>query len=770
MRKHLTILLFLLYAYSTAQNVVINEMMSLNTQTIVDDFGETSDWVELYNNSSTEIDLEGWYLSDHEEDPLLWQFPDTSLQPNGFMLIFCSGRDTLSNYLHTCFQLKSSGEELILSDKNESIIDQYEPVSLRNDESFGRASDGNSQTLIFFQGSPGNTNSGNIVLNSVSFSDESGFYESGFDLELSKQYPDGQIYYTLNDNDPMPGTNYTFQFSGAIPLEESQNQQAIYSYIPTTPANNYGYYFWHTPIGVVEKHVVVKASVFQNGQAMCHVAANTYFIDPDIQSRFTMPVLSLITDSISLFCEDTGIYVPGVRHVPGVLKSGNYCERGDAWERQTTVEMFSANGELLFEQEIGLRIHGNITRAAPQKALQFFADKKYDGNDKLLYPFFEDRDFTEYKRIIARSIFSAHFQSIIRDEIVQYIAKDLNVYYQAWQPTVVFINGEYWGLQVLREKQNKYYVNQHFDIPTDSLDIIEAWGAVEEGNNLEHIALMDFAENNDLSLPENYAVIESMIDIPAYIDYYILNIYVNNEDWPGNNYTKFRQQGDGHKWRWFMYDLDASMKKLFQDNMRRVVGDTLDFYNQEWSTKLFKAIMENETFRQQFLDRFIEVLKNDLHPDNTIPIVDYWESLVESEIENTNNRWILFSNLNSWYEKMDMIRDFLSQRHCILKEQLESFFEIEDLDIECGSNDINSFRDVKLKLYPNPTKYIINILSPSHILGWELYTLTGKCIDKSSTESSNQIKIDISQQPAGVYILAINNHWGKSRHRVIKTK
>ena len=78
------ILLILFFNLAYTQEVVINEIMSANGNTIMDDFGDYSDWVELYNSSSETISVYQWCLSDDENELDKWQFPDTTIFPNSF--------------------------------------------------------------------------------------------------------------------------------------------------------------------------------------------------------------------------------------------------------------------------------------------------------------------------------------------------------------------------------------------------------------------------------------------------------------------------------------------------------------------------------------------------------------------------------------------------------------------------------------------------------------------------------------------------------------
>ncbi len=764
----LFILFILLFNIGFAQDIVINEIMSSNGSGIADDFGEYSDWVEIYNNSPQALNIYQWYLSDDENEISKWQFPDTTILPNDFLLVFCSGRDTISSYFHSNFKLKSSGETLILCDENESIIDQFDPVYLDNNISFGRKADGGTDKGFFYISSPGYSNNNNIELNEISFSHDAGFYTSGFDLSMAMENTGGQIYYTANGNEPHPDSSYTVLYEGAVPLSGFQNNQAVYSYIPTTPADNSYYFEWETPDGNVENHTIIRARVFQENQPQCNVFTNTYFVGDDIGERFTLPILSIIADSISLFGYDTGIYVPGKRHIQGVVKSGNYMERGEAWEKKATIEYFSETGDKLFEQDLGIRIHGNLSRAAPQKGFQFFPRSIYDGNEKMDFPFFEGRSFQDYKRIISRSIYSAHANSVIRDEIVQDFAKNLNVFYQAWQPVITFVNGEFWGIQDLREKQNEFYLEQHFDIDPDSVDIIDAWGIVDAGDDIEHSEFIYYTDNTDFSIPENYETVKTMIDIPAYIDYYITEIFFVNKDWPGNNYKKWREKGEDNKWRWFLFDLDATMKYVSHNSLRRAAGDTLESINPEWSTKLFKALLQNEEFSNQFLSRFVYVLNNDFRHDNTIAILDNWEAMVENEIGNTILRWGIIDDMQAWRESIEDIRQFLRLRSCYVKNHLEEYFGADDLDIPCWSDlPEGVFNDV-ISVFPNPTKNSINISSPNEIYSWTIFDMTGEMVLERKACNQYTERINVSALGKGFYFLIINTGENSQINKIIK--
>ncbi|TVR75419.1 MAG: T9SS C-terminal target domain-containing protein [Marinilabiliales bacterium] len=86
-------LLLLLSPEPAAQDVAINEIMASNASVIADEDGDFGDWIELFNYGEDSVNLEGFGLSDNYGDPFKWVFPDVSIEPNGFMIIWASGKD-----------------------------------------------------------------------------------------------------------------------------------------------------------------------------------------------------------------------------------------------------------------------------------------------------------------------------------------------------------------------------------------------------------------------------------------------------------------------------------------------------------------------------------------------------------------------------------------------------------------------------------------------------------------------------------------------------
>lgn len=109
----------------------ISEIMASNTRGLQDDFGEPSDWIEIYNPAPTSLNLDGWYLTDSTNDLNRWRFPATNLAGRAFMVVFASGRDRLSPgaRLHTDFQLSAEGEYLALvKPDGTTIVSEFAPV------------------------------------------------------------------------------------------------------------------------------------------------------------------------------------------------------------------------------------------------------------------------------------------------------------------------------------------------------------------------------------------------------------------------------------------------------------------------------------------------------------------------------------------------------------------------------------------------------------------------------------------------------------------
>ena len=101
-----------------AQAVVITEFLAENRDGILDEDGESPDWIEIQNQGAAAVDLEGWYLSDDADELQRWRFPRVEILPGDYLLVFASGKDRAEagSELHTNFRLEGNGEFLGLVD------------------------------------------------------------------------------------------------------------------------------------------------------------------------------------------------------------------------------------------------------------------------------------------------------------------------------------------------------------------------------------------------------------------------------------------------------------------------------------------------------------------------------------------------------------------------------------------------------------------------------------------------------------------------------
>lgn len=111
----------------TENTVYISEFLASNSKGIVDEDGESSDWIEIYNPTREIVNLSGWALTDDSLNLKKWIFPNVEIASNDFLIVFASLKDrsVAGSELHTSFRLESAGEYLALVDKNGQVTSDY---------------------------------------------------------------------------------------------------------------------------------------------------------------------------------------------------------------------------------------------------------------------------------------------------------------------------------------------------------------------------------------------------------------------------------------------------------------------------------------------------------------------------------------------------------------------------------------------------------------------------------------------------------------------
>ena len=762
---YLSIIFTISYTIVFSQDIVINEFMSSNHNTIADHKGKFSDWIELYNTSDSPINLKDYKLSDDIEDITKWSFPAVIMNPYSYLLVFASDKEDNNDNdeLHTNFKIKSSGEYIILSNSSNVILDSIPPTFLAKDKSYGLLNDNNLGYLA--SPTPNSSNSGIHFESEITFSHNSGFYPDSFNLTLNSE---DQIYYTLDGTEPSINS---ILYTNPILISASKTNKL--SLIPTTfleylpdvkPNKIFGF---QLPKNIINEAVVIKSASFKNEELTGKTYCRTYFTK---ENKHKFSIISIITDSLSLFDKDTGIYVPGTNFDENDKNwSGNYYQRGKDWERKANIDFFDNTGKLAFSETVGLRVVGNKSRSAPQKSIRLYFREDY-GKSSINYPFFKDRDYSDFKRLTLRSSFTFWWgrNTLFQDDILHaHVAQSgFEIDHQQSLPNIVFINGEYWGIHNIRERQDKNYLSSIHNIDDDEVDIIKGNLSAEEGTADDFIDIINFVGNNDLSVTHNYDNVKDRIDINNFIDYNIIQTFYGNTDWPGNNIKMWREQKNGAKWRWILYDLDAAIPNVLQNPFEGINNS-----NSKHST-LFKNLIKNEEFKTDFINRYIYHLQTTFDPQRIEELSSKFKAAYLPELQQHIARWNIPIDQDSWEYSCNYFDKFVKERPCVIKTILIDQFDLENFDdFDCLYSvnlEKDSIKNV-MKIFPNPNSgqfYVLMNLKRKINGTITIFNSLGKSIYSSNINNLIH-RVNLNSIANGIYFVRIDSKHFQTIERVI---
>ena len=743
-----------------AADFQITEFLASNNSGIVDDNGETSDFIEIFNAGTLTGNLNGFTLTDDATQPDKYTLPSVSLFPGQYLVLFANtdAAPTTGSDLYTEFRLSSGGEYLALFDPAGNVLSEFGvngsdyPAQFQ-DISYGVEFSGsnisNSGNVGFFNTpTPGQANGtlSNGAVAQVEASIPAGFYENAFLVTLSTETPNATIRYTTDGSTPSE-TNGLF-YTGPINVSETTNIRAV-----ATRAN------FNTSVSETWTYIFVDDVLTQsnNGQAPQGFPNNfgsnvfDYGIDPQViategadavrDALQAIPSFSITTDLENLFDPNTGIYT-------------NPLQDGREWERPASVELLNPDGSEGFQVNAGLRIRGGFSRLPqnPKHSFRLFFRGEY-GDSELNFPLFGNSGVDAFEKIDLRTAQNYSWSregAADNNFIVDQFARESQL--ALGQPSTrsswlhLYLNGEYWGLYQTQERADADYAASYLGGDADNYDVIKpdagpgrpysneaTDGNLNAYNALAQQAQARAADGTTPAFVDNAAYyraqglnpdgtpnpnFDTLLDVDNVIDYNLLILHGGNFDAPIsnflgneriNNYIAIRDRTGDEGFHFHIHDSEHSYKSL-GENRNGPYNDSnfdsgVDFFNPQW---LHQQLMANAEYRTAFADRVQEVFFNDgpLSTENNLARWDLLASQIDQAIIGESARWGDAHNSRTnnprlrsdWLATVQDVRNnIIAQRNSVLLNQLQNTV----LELRNSPFSGNYDRTVSAPLFPS---------------------------------------------------------------------
>lgn len=623
--------------------VVINEYSCSNINGPTDAYGQREDWVELYNTSSSSINLTGYFLSDKASNLDKWEVPSGTIPANGFMMVYCSGRNTVSgSQLHPNFKLtQTSNEWIILCDPNQIVKDSIHIVHMtKNDHSIGRSTNGAADWKLFLTPTPNAANAGavNFYTSTPVFSVAPGFYPGTQNVTITCPDAGSTIRYTLDGS------------------------------VPTTTSTLYA-----GPVSIATTKVL-RAKAFSANEPSL-TKSGTYFINVN----HTVPVLSI-----------AGF---GNNSVASLLNGNQSITPQGFFEMYETDHSYVDGGEGEFNK------HGNDSWSYNQRGFDFIMRDQFGYNDAIDHQIFPETDRASFQRLIIKCAASDNYpfengSTHIRDAFVHTLSQkaDLKLDERTWKPCVVYLNGQYWGVYEIREKADDADFTEYYDQQDKyNLQYLKTWGSTWEEYGAPNAApawnsLRNYIQTNNMGNAANFHYVDSLLNWESLVDYFVLNSYIVSQDWLNWNTAWWRgmdPNGDHKKWRYTLWDMDATFGHYINYTGIPDPSANADPCNVEnlpnpggqgHTEILEKLIDENPTVHQYYVTRYVDLVNTYFSCNYMNFLLDSMIAQIQPEMAAHIARW--GGSMAQWQNNLQDLHDFIDLRCTALNQGLTGCYNL----------------------------------------------------------------------------------------------
>ena len=603
-------------------SLVINELVASNSSDggFADPQGDYDDWIEIHNFGQTAIDIGGMYLTDDLSEPAKWLIPDnspieTTVPAHGYLLIWADD-DIGDGPLHIGFSLSKDGEQigLVASDAS-TMIDTIVFGEQVTNTSYGRYPDAGDDLRFFTTPTPAaeNQRAYSGIVEDPEFSHERGFYDISFNVTIADATDGARIYFTTDGSEPLENEHRSVnssEYTGAIQISST---------------------------------TCLRAAAIKNGWLPSRTITQTYIFNAG-EAIKSMPVVSLVGDEHKSLFEPDGIMaiVGGYYDNDGVWRSdgpGSYnnpIQRGREYERPVSFEIIDPRTGINLQMDCGIRVHGSdytrprYTRGdewlscwngwpsmnSNKFSFNLFFRSSYSDN-RFEYPFFPFIDVYSFQSIVLRGGHNDACSPFVKDEWARRLFREMGAVQVTGTFANLYLNGDYKGFYNPTARADEEFFQEWYGTDNE-FDVITQSG-LRDGTSQAWNDLLNYADNHDLANSAEYEYVAGKFDIPTFVDFLILEIYIANFDWPGNNWDVHRERSDTGKFRFSIWDAEGLAETWAVGNNFELTAFE-DFPT--WSStpglnhisdpvsRMYRALKANAGFRQLFADRIHKHFRN----------------------------------------------------------------------------------------------------------------------------------------------------------------
>ena len=520
----------------------------------------------------------------------------------------------------------------------------------------------------------------------IAFSPEESFFSEDITVTLTAKDKNAKIYYTTD---------------GSTPTEKSS---AYTSPIKVRSGSD------------VTAETIKAIAVSEDGTS--EVFTKSYVTGDNVADRFEdgTYVFVLSTDDVNLYDYEKGIAVAGKIRDEWIANEydgkseitpndpANWNQEGMAGERPMYVEAFSSSGELLVSQQAGARVAGAYSAAVDQKSWKLIARTMYTPEKgKFGYPFFSDAAdesgaiLTKIDRIVLRNGANDREFAGVRDELSMSLAKQSGYLdAQSTAPAAVFLNGKYYGFAWLHQNFSRAYLEERYGGTKDNYQVVgKAEGELDnenaEGAIADYNKMLELAESG-ITDDKKFEQLCSMMDIDNYMHYLAMQLFIDNRDWPGNNYKAWRyvasegeevtsKYQDG-KWRYFFYDAEFAWGLYSDGYANKTLTKILNGTHPAGGSVLVSALMERADMREKLANNICDLIGGAFSTENILATLE--QKLADSDKEQMYalNKGITseWANEGTFENSRNEIREFADKRAKIILSDICRNFEIDKDD------------------------------------------------------------------------------------------